>query len=521
MKKMNKKTKKGKVYIIGAGPGDAGLVTLKGVDCLRAADVVIYDYLVSKDLLKYARSEARFIYAGKQGGAHTLSQWQINDLLVKEAKGGNIVARLKGGDPFIFGRGGEEAEKLVASGIPFEVVPGVTSAIAVPAYAGIPLTHRGLTSTVAFVTGHEDPTKGKSDIDWQALAHIGTLVFLMGVKNIEKIASELQDNGMSPKTPAALIRWGTTTRQEILTSTLANVSMLAKELKFAPPAILVVGKVVDLRDTLNWFDSKPLFGKGVVITRPERQADDLAQLLMKEGANPIHFPTIKIVPPPDWRDLDSAIKKLEDYDWLIFTSANGVSFFFERLYAKKKDIRDLKGIKICCIGPATAEQVENRGIRVDLVPDKFISEGILKSFYGINLKGKKILIARAFKARDVLPEGLKKLGAGVDVATAYVTVDSGKKKSDLSAMFKENHVDVITFTSSSTVDNFVKFMGRKFVLPEGVKIACIGPVTEAAAKRAGLSVDIHQEEYTMEGLVGALIDYFEKKPAARKRGKNK
>jgi len=508
--------KTGKVYIIGAGPGDAGLITLKGIDCLRAADVVIYDYLVSKDLLKYARDDARLIYAGKQGGAHTLLQWQINDLLVKEAKAGNTVARLKGGDPFIFGRGGEEVEKLAASGISFEIVPGVTSAIAVPAYAGIPLTHRGLTSTVAFVTGHEDPTKEKSDIDWEALARIGTLVFLMGVKNIEKIVEELTRNGKAPETPAALIRWGTTPRQEIITGTLANISMLVKERKFAPPAILVVGKVVDLRNTLSWFEQKPLFGKGVVITRPEKQADDLAQLLTREGAHPLSFPTIKIVPPPNWRDLDAAIKNLEDYDWLIFTSANGVAFFFERLFAKNKDIRDLKGIKICCIGPATAQQVQSKGIMVDLVPKKFISEGILESFSGIDLRGKKILIARAAKARDVLPAGLKKSGAKVDVVTAYETVNSGKKKNELETLFKENQVDVITFTSSSTVNNFVKIMGRKFSLPKDIKIACIGPVTVAAAKKAGLPVDIHQEEYTMKGLVGALIDYFGRKPAIRK-----
>ena len=516
-----KKNKQGKVYIIGAGPGDAGLMTLKGIDCLREANVVIYDYLVSKDLLKYAKIDARFIYAGKQGGAHTFSQWQINDLLVKEAKAGNIVARLKGGDPFIFGRGGEEAEKLAANKIPFEVVPGVTSAIAVPAYAGIPLTHRGLTSTVAFVTGHEDPTKEKSDIDWQALSRIGTLVFLMGVKNIEKIVGELKDNGRSPKAPAALIRWGTTPKQQILEGNLSNIVKLAREQKFAPPAILVVGEVVALRDTLQWFDSRPLFGKGVVITRPEKQADDLAKLLMKEGANPIHFPTIKIVPPPSWRELDAAIKNLENYDWLIFTSANGVSFFFERLFAKKKDIRDLKGIKICCIGPATARQVQNKGIRVDLVPGEFISEGILQSFSRTNLKGKKILIARAARARDVLPEGLKKLGALVNVVTAYETISSGKKKKELEELFKENQVDVITFTSSSTVNNFIKITGSDFRLPKGVKIACIGPVTAAAARKAGFPVDIHQEEYTMEGLVGALINYFKKKPAARKRGKNK
>jgi uroporphyrinogen III methyltransferase/synthase len=285
---------------------------------------------------------------------------------------------------------------------------------------------------------------------------------------------------------------------------------LARKCKFAPPAILVVGKVIDLRNTLSWFEQKPLFGRGIVITRPEKQADDLARLLINEGANPIHFPTIKIVPPPDWHDLDAAIKKLEDYDWLIFTSANGVAFFFERLFAKKKDIRDLKGIRICCLGPATAQQVESKGIRVDLVPEKFISEGILESFSGINLRGKKILIARAAKARDVLPAGLKKLGAKVNVVTAYVTVNSGKKKKELETLFKENQVDVITFTSSSTVNNFVKIMGRNFSLPKGVKIACIGPVTAAMAARAGFSVDIHQEEYTMEGLVQALIDYFGK-----------
>jgi uroporphyrinogen III methyltransferase/synthase len=518
---MNKKIKKGKVYIIGAGPGDAGLITLKGIDCLRAADVVIYDYLVSKDLLKYTRSKARFIYAGKQGGAHTLSQWQINNLMVKKAKAGNIVARLKGGDPFIFGRGGEEAEKLAANKIPFEIVPGVTSAIAVPAYAGIPLTHRGLTSTVAFVTGHEDPTKEKSDIDWQALARIGTLVFLMGVKNIEKIVKKLKDNGRAPKTPAALIRWGTTPKQEILTGTLANIATSAKERKCAPPAILVVGKVVDLRNTLSWFDQKPLFGKGVVITRPEKQADDLARLLIKEGANPIHFPVIKIIPPLDWHGLDTAIKNLQDYDWLIFTSANGVAFFFERLFSKNKDIRDLKGIKICCIGPATAQQVESKGIKVDFVPEKFISEGILESFSDINLKGKKILIARAAKARDILPEGLKKIGAKVDVVTAYETINSGKKKNELEALLKENQVDVITFTSSSTIGNFVKIMGRNLSLPKGVKIACIGPVTASAAKKAGFPVDIHQEEYTMAGLVQSLINYFARKPATKKRDKSK
>ncbi len=497
--------KKGKVYIIGAGPGDPGLITLKAVECLRLADVVIYDNLVNEDLLKYAPPHARFIYAGKKGGDHTLSQDKINALLAEEALAGNTVARLKGGDPFIFGRGGEEAEVLVGSGVSFEVVPGVTSAIAVPAYAGIPLTHRGLTSTVAFVTGHEDPTKEQSDIDWQALTGIGTLVFLMGVKNIGQITEALMARGKSPATPAALIRRGTTPHQETIAGTLATIVDLAKASHFKPPAILVVGKVVDLSDTLRWFDTQPLFGRGVVITRPERQVDDLARLLAAQGASPIAFPTIRIEPPSDWRELDKALERLEIYDWLIFTSANGVHFFFERLREKGGDVRRLKGIKICCIGPATAAQIESRGIRVDLVPGEFIAEGILKSFASMDLAGRKILIPRAEKARDVLPQGLRRQGAEVDVAVTYRTMNSGRKKEELQRFIDAGEVDVITFTSSSTVTNFVEIMGADYVLPPSIKIACIGPVTAATAKKAGFSIDIEQEQYTMDDLVQSLV----------------
>lgn len=505
---INMRKKPGKVYIIGAGPGDAGLITIKAVDCLRLADVVIYDNLVNEELLKYAKADARFIYAGKMGGNHTLTQDKINELLAREALDGNTVARLKGGDPFIFGRGGEEAEVLREQGVPFEVIPGVTSAIAVPAYAGIPLTHRGLTSTVAFITGHEDPTKNKSDIDWQALAGIGTLVFLMGVKNLGQITTALIAQGKPSDTPAALIRRGTTPQQEILTGKLSTIVDLARTNHFKPPAILVVGKVVDLRDTLRWFDEKPLFGKGIVITRPERQADDLAVLLEREGARTINFPAIKITSPQDWSGLDAALNKLDTYNWLIFTSANGVQYFFARLLELNRDIRELKGIKICCIGPATAKQITGRGIKVDLVPQKFIAEGILKSFGEINLKEQKILLPRAAEARDILPEGLKKMGAAVDVVTAYETVNSGKKKEELEKLIKGNEIDVITFTSSSTVTNFLKIMGKDYIFPPQTKIACIGPVTEATARKAGLNVDIQQEEYTMDGLVQALVKYF-------------
>ncbi len=512
---MTEKIKPGKVYIIGAGPGDPGLITIKAVECLRLADVVIYDNLVNEDLLKYAKATARFIYAGKKGGDHTLSQDKINELLAREALAGNTVARLKGGDPFIFGRGGEEAEVLVGEGVPFEVIPGVTSAIAVPAYAGIPLTHRGLTSTVAFITGHEDPTKEQSDIDWQALVGIGTLVFLMGVKNLGQIAGALISRGKPPDTPAALIRRGTTPHQQILAGTLATIVDLARTNEFKPPAILVVGPVVDLRETLRWFDTKPLFGKGVVITRPERQADDLASLLAAEGASPIPFPTISIEPPSGWSELDRAIGELESYEWLIFTSANGVHFFFKRLKEIGGDVRDLKGIKICCIGPATAKQIEDRGIRVDLMPDEFIAEGILKSFAPMDLRGMKILIPRAAKARDILPETLKKQGALVEVVTAYQTVSSGRKKEELAERIDAGDVDVITFTSSSTVTNFIDIMGKDYALPPGVKIACIGPVTAATAKKAGFKVDIQQEEYTMEGLVHSLVNYFQNESSSR------
>ncbi len=395
--------------------------------------------------------------------------------------------------------------------MPFEIIPGVTSAIAVPAYAGIPLTHRGLTSTVAFITGHEDPTKEKSDIDWQALTGIGTLVFLMGVKNIGQITGALIAHGKAPETPAALIRRGTTPRQEVITGTLSTIVKLAKANNFQPPAILVVGKVVDLRETLCWFDTKPLFGKGVVITRPERQTDDLARLLEAQGASPIAFPTISIVPPHDWSEVDSAIDQLESYHWLIFTSANGVHFFFQRLQDKCRDIRDLKGIKICCIGPATARQIEDRGIKVDLVPKEYIAEGILESFALLDLSGKKILIPRAAVARDILPEGLKKQGATVDVAATYQTVKSGRKKEELIKSIDAGEVDIITFTSSSTVNNFVEIMGAEYVLPSSIHIACIGPVTAATAKKAGFTIDISREEYTMEGLVQSLINHVQAK----------
>jgi len=499
---------KGKVYIIGAGPGDPGLLTVKAVRCLEKSDVLVYDYLVSPEILNYARADARLIYVGKKGGHHTASQDEINRVLVQEASEGNTVARLKGGDPFIFGRGGEEAEVLFEAEIPFEILPGITSAIAVPAYAGIPLTHREHTSTVAFVTGHEDPKKDKSRIDWEKLSGIETLVFLMGVKNLPQIVASLLENGRSPNTPVAIIRWGTTPDQFTLSGTLGDIAGLAEKKKVTSPAIFVVGEVAGLREKLNWFETKPLFGRGIVITRPEKQAGELASLLSEEGARIIHFSTIEIVPPEILDDLDRALANIEDYDWIIFTSANGVRFFFDRLSTRGKDVRDLKGIKICTIGPATKAAIEKRGIPVDIVPEEFISEGVVAALKGQDMQGARVLIPRAEVARDVIPEGLKELGATVDVAVAYRTVSSGRDGKELEKLIEEGKVDVITFTSPSTVNNFVTIVGEDFNLPENIRIACIGPVTEKAAQKAGLRVDIMQGPYEITGLVSAMKEWF-------------
>ncbi|MCE5283682.1 MAG: uroporphyrinogen-III C-methyltransferase [Deltaproteobacteria bacterium] len=511
-------TGKGKVYIIGAGPGDPGLITLRGVRCLQEADVVVYDYLVNPEILRHTRDGAERIYAGKQGGAHTLSQEAINELLVRKAGEGAIVARLKGGDPFVFGRGGEEAEALHGAGIPFEVVPGVSSAVAVPAYAGIPLTHRGYTSTVAFVTGHEDPEKGKSELDWPTLAGIGTLVFLMGVKNLPGIAENLIRSGKDPETPAALIRRGTTPDQETLTGTLGTIAEMADRRQFAPPAILVVGGVAGLRGWLNWYETKPLFGRGIVVTRPEAQTEELSELLGAKGARVIAFPVIRIEPPESWETLDRAIDALAEYHWIVFTSANGVAFFFRRLKARGRDIRDLKGLRIATIGPATAAALESHSLRVDLVPEEFVSEGVVRAFAGEDLKGRRVLIPRAQEARDVIPEGLRDLGARVDCAAAYRTVRSDRQRSELEPLLAAGKVDAITFTSPSTVRCFLEIMGPDFRPPEGVRIACIGPVTVRAARKAGLAVDILQERYTIPDLVEAIAAHFRQAPPGDGQG---
>jgi uroporphyrinogen III methyltransferase/synthase len=502
--------KKGKVYLIGAGPGDPGLITVKGLACLKKADVVVYDYLANEQLLGTAPAWAERVYVGKRAGGHTLAQEKINALIVEKAREGKTVARLKGGDPFIFGRGGEEAEDLARAGISFEIVPGVTSAIAVPAYAGIPLTHRNFTSTVAFITGHEDPTKENSRISWDKIATgAGTLVLLMGAGNLSLIAAELMKNGRDPQTPVALIRWGTLPEQETVIGKLCTIGEIAGK-KIQPPVIILVGEVVELRDRLNWFERLPLFGKKILVTRAREQASELSERLGELGAMPIEFPTIEVIPPGSWVDADHCASQIEEYDWIIFTSVNGVNFFLDRLISLGRDVRDLKGPQICAIGPKTAETLRSLKIRVDLVPQEYRAESILAELQKGDLKGKKILIPRAKVARDVLPEELRKAGALTDVVEVYQTVRPEKNGEEVKDLLRKRAISAITFTSSSTVSNFVEMMGKDEAreLTAGVTIASIGPITAEKAMSLGIVTTVVPREFTIPGLVEALVDFF-------------
>ncbi len=502
---------KAKVYLVGAGPGDPGLITVKGQECIQIADVIIYDYLASPALLRHAPPDTEMIYVGKKGGDHTLSQDGINALIVEKAKAGLTVCRLKGGDPFIFGRGGEEAEVLAAKGIPFEVVPGVTSAIAAAAYAGIPLTHRKLTATLAFVTGHEDPHKEESSIDWESLARgIGTLVFFMGVKNLPDITRRLIANGKSPDTPVALIRWGTTPGQQTVTGTLDNITERVKKAGLKSPAIIVVGEVVDLRKTLKWFETRPLLGKRIVVTRAREQASDLVRQLSDLGAECLEYPTIRIVPAQDLKPMDEAIRNLSAYDWIVFTSVNGVKFFFDRLLETGKDVRALNQIHTAAIGPATAERLFKFGLKSDIIPKNYRAESVVAAFSKEELEGKKILLPRAGEARPVLPVELRKMGAQVDEVIAYLTEKVQDNADLLVKQLEEKTIDLITFTSSSTVKNFKSLLPPdKFTrLIDGAGIASIGPITTDTASESGFKVNITAESYTIPGLCEAILKYY-------------
>ncbi len=501
----------GKVYLVGAGPGDPGLITVKGRECIEKADVIVYDYLASPTLLRYSNSTAETIYVGKQGGDHTLSQDGINALLVEKAKTGATVARLKGGDPFIFGRGGEEAEVLIEAGIPFEIVPGVTSAIAAPAYAGIPLTHRKFTSTVAFITGHEDPTKDSTSIDWSALAKgIGTLVFLMGVKNLPNIVGRLVENGRSPDTPVALVRWGTTTKQKTVAGTLSNIAQRVEEAKLKAPAIIVVGDVVKLRDEMKWFENRPLLGRKIVVTRAREQASNLVEQLESLGAEVMECPTIKIVDPESYAPLDEALSKLASYQWVVFTSVNGVKYFFGRLFAKGLDARALGGAKIAAIGPVTAQTLMQYGLKTDILPKNYRAESVVEAFSNENVSGKRVLLPRAEEARPVIPVELEKMGATVDEISVYRTVQDRGNADALVRDLKDGAIDMVTFTSSSTVKNFKALIPEENFsdLTKGVDIACIGPITADTAVELGFEVRVTADEYTIPGLCDVIVAHY-------------
>lgn len=504
---------KNKVYLVGAGPGDPELITVKGLECIKKADVLIYDFLAPPSLLNHASKYAEVIYVGKKGGDHTLSQDRINDLIVEKAKSGSTVTRLKGGDPFIFGRGGEEAEVLIQARIPFEIVPGVTSAIAAPAYAGIPLTHRKFTSTVAFVTGHEDPAKEESSIDWASLVKgIGTIVFLMGVKNLPHITDRLLSHGMDPETPVALVRWGTTAKQVTVTGTLDTIAEHVKAIGLKPPAIIVVGHVVTLRETMKWFENRPLTGRSIVVTRAREQASELVKRLSDLGGECIECPTIKIAPPDDIEPLDNAIDHLSSYDWLIFTSVNGVNFFFDRLFEKNKDVRALNHVHTAVIGPATAKRLFDFGFKSDIVPESYRAESVVKAFEEEDIVGKKILLPRAKEARPVLPQELTKMGALVDEVEAYCTKTVKENADVIIKRLKERTIDMITFTSSSTVRNFhalLPFEGLNNLI-QGVTIASIGPITADTARNLGFDVHIVADSYTIDGLCEAIQQYYHK-----------
>lgn len=507
--------KKGKVYLIGAGPGDIGLLTVKGLKCLQKAEVVVYDFHLNAQILNYINHDAEFIYAGKRGGHHAMTQDEINRALVENAKKGKIVCRLKGGDPFVFGRGGEEAEVLVNEGIEFEVIPGVSSAIAAPAYAGIPLTHRKYSSSFAVITGNEAITKPESTIEWSKLAGgFDTLVFLMGIKNIGNITSKLLEHGKSPDTPVAVVRWGSRPDQKTVVSTLKEITELVKEENIRPPAVMIIGNVVKLRDTLKWYEKKPLFGHRILITREyTKDYEPLEDL----GAEIFEFPTIEIAPPESYKELDESIDGIETYNWIIFTSANGFKYFLQRLLDKNRDIRDLRGIKICAIGTKTADAIRNYGIKVDMIPEEFNAEGLVEAFLkevsstlvGVrSFKGIRFLLPRAEIAREIFPQKVRDLGGEIDTPVAYRAIKPEKHGKRLKRFLKEGRISVATFTSGATFNNFVDIMGEDAIdVLKDVTIAVIGPVTARAIEKAGLKVSIMPKEATIKAMVDEIIKW--------------
>lgn len=504
----------GTVALVGAGPGDPDLITVRGVQCLREADTVVYDYLANPALLALAANADERIYVGKKAGCHAMTQDKINALLIAKSREGRRTVRLKGGDPFVFGRGGEEALALAKAGIPFEVVPGITAGIAAPAYAGIPVTHRTYNSVLTFVTGHEDPTKAQTAIDWRALASGGgTLVIYMGVRNLPGIVDRLLVNGRSGETPAALIHRGTGPGQRVVHGTLSNIVARVKGADVGPPAVIVIGDVVAFREHLRWFDVRPLYGKTVLVTRSRSQTSEFARQLQHAGAEVVQLPTIRIEPPDDWGALREAVKMLQLFDWILFTSVNGVESFFEALTGTGGDSRSLGPCRVAAIGSATAEALLSRGISADLVPERFTSDALFDVFRKANqIQGCRFLLPRSDIAPLELARRLTAAGGHVTCVTAYRTVPAAPEP-DVLTRIRDGQVDLVTFTSSSTVRNFVAMM-REYAggVHDRMEYASIGPETSRAARACGLQIAVEADIHTIPGLVQALVARFGAEP---------
>ncbi|NSW57536.1 MAG: uroporphyrinogen-III C-methyltransferase [Armatimonadetes bacterium] len=501
----------GKVFLVGAGPGDPGLITVKGQACLADADVVLHDRLVNRRLLAMARPDAELIYCGKSPEGREMRQDEINQILVDRALQGKRVCRLKGGDPFVFGRGGEEALALAEHNIPFEIVPGVTSAIAVPAYAGIPVTHRGISTSVAVVTGHEDPEKPVNQVDWVKLATAAdTLVVLMGVGNFASIADGLLRGGRDPQMAVAIISRGTLPEQTTLITTLASAAREAETAGIRPPAIVIIGDVVRLRPELGWFDGRPLFGKTGLVTRTAEQAGQLSATLEDAGASVVEFPVIRIAPPESWAPLDDALSQIEGFDWVVFTSANGIAKLQERLETLESDIRTLKGPRIAVVGPGTASAARAAGLRVSLCPEEYVAESLAEALIHEGIDGKRVLLLQAAQARVTLAEKLAAAGADVVGVPVYQTLPASPDDPEAIGMLADGRVDFVTFTSSSSARYFAMAVGpeqaRELLL--NVCVACIGPITAATVRGLGVEPAVVAEEHTIPGLVAGLAAHF-------------
>ncbi len=508
------------VDLVGAGPGDPGLITLKGAESIRKANVIIYDRLAHPAHLNLARTDAELIYCGKQADRHTLTQDEINALIVDRALNGLKVCRLKGGDPFVFGRGGEEADFCRQNGVDFRIIPGVTSAIAAPAYAGIPVTHRDAASSFAVITGHERDDSGESGTrvagqsegrrNWANIANAAdTLIFLMGVENLDVICTKLMEHGKSPDTPVALVRWGTWDDQETLVTSLSHAVNDVRSAAFKAPAVTVVGEVVNLREKLRWFDNRPLTGKRVIVTRAREQASQLTDMLREQGAIPIEYPVIQTRPLANLTHLSNALANLDQYRWVIFSSGRAVEVFVDQMLELGMDSRALANVKIAVVGVSTAETVKSKlNVIPDFIPSRFIAETVISEWPQKDMSATKVLIPRAQSARDFIPESLEEMGAVVDIVSVYETVKDHGNRDLILDMLTKGKIDYLTFTSSSTVTNFIESIGPDNIhLLNDLTIVSLGPITAETARNAGLTTQIVAEEYSIPGLVQEISDH--------------